>query len=165
MIHPGKCPHLVGAVVFLGLFRCGFSLEHLSCSVTHLNVFIGPIVRSVDAVEKRLSSGRNIHHHDVHKDELGALANKEKEIDQGYFDMKIKPQRHGKRNSNYPPEGYFDINVQQSASLICYNGATMKEYDEMVVNLQEYFGSDSRVTQWALNLILKPQKRKGLTEP
>ena len=165
MMRPRKCPLLIGAVVFLSLYRCTFSLEDLSCSVTDLNVFIGPVVRPVDAEEKRLSSERHIHQHDVHKDELGALANKERENDQGSLHMKIKPQKHGQRNKNYPSEGYFDINVQQSALLICYNATTMKEYDEMAAKLQEYFGPDNRVTPMGIEFNTKTSKQKGLGRP
>ena len=159
---PLKISLLVEVIVFLSLGQCCASSQGLTCSVTDLNVYIGPVVRPVDAVEKRLSAGRSVHQRDVHKDELGALAYKERDIDQDSLHMKIKPRRHGQQNKNYPSEGYFDINVQQSALLTCYNATTMKDYDEIEAKLQEYFGSDNRVTRMGVEFRTKVSKENGL---
>ena len=157
-----KTSLLVEVIVFLCLGQCGYASQGLSCSVTELNVFIGPVVRPVDAVENRLSAGRSVHQHDVHKDELGALVYKEREIDQNSLHMKIKPRRRGQQNKNYPAEGYFDINVQQSALLICYNATTMKDYEKMEAKLKEYFGSDNQVTPMGAAFRTKASKEKSL---
>ena len=68
MMGPLKISLFVEVIAFLSLGQYGASSQGLSCSVTDLNVFIGPVVLSVDAVEKRLSAGRSVHQHDVHKD-------------------------------------------------------------------------------------------------